>query len=500
VVTDETADEATLTWRDYDPDGGMPLPDGERSAADIHKIFGSDLDVETGNYILSVMYWRRISGALIDVGASFPNESGVTREQALRGLEYIRAQDLAFDEEAAGQRWAEEETERVREELKQRAVKLGLYKAEEEVEIVPEEEKQGTEQGRQKTGESVLIQVREENERKYELEKAAKELAEERAKIAAVHAARGPLELLGGVQPRISLFTNLVGTGSGELAIGSPESGAWLQPVTRQPWVKYYEEQAAIIKDNEIPQLSTLQRLGPAFLVLLITLGGCYYVGSNYTPPPQSARMFPDTPPSVATIAVISGLLVTSFFANRLPPLWRTYSKYFSITPGYPNALSILGASWRHDNLRHLLTNVAMLWGFGLLLHEDLGRGGFVALYLATGAIGGFSSLASEVFRKRWMTYIFGSSGNMLGIAAAVCALHPYGNVQVLGQEIPMSGWVLLGLGTAWIGLGAYRGVAAIDHAGHIAGLISGGAMGWKLRQESLAKKRAASQVETASA
>jgi rhomboid-like protein len=441
------------------------------------------------------MYWRRVSGALIDVGAGFPDDSGVSQEQALRGLEYVRSQDIAFDEEAAGQLWAQEEAERVRQQLTERAVKLGLYRAGEEAEPVPEEEQQGTEYGRQKTGESVLIKTREENERIYEMELAAKELAEERAKIAAVHAARGPLELLGGVQPRVDLYTNLVGAGSTGIAIGSPESAAWLQPVVRQPWVTYYEERATIIKENEVPQLSLLQRLGPSFLVLLITLGGCYYVGSNYTPPPQSARMFPDTPPSVATIAVMSGLLLASFLANRFPPMWRTYSKYFCITPGYPNALSILGASWRHDKLTHLASNIAMLWGFGLLLHEDLGRGGFVALYLATGAIGGFSALAVEVLRKRWMTYILGSSGNMLGIAAAVCTLHPYGNVQVLGQEIPMSGWAVLAIGAAWIGFGALRGVPAIDHVGHIAGIVSGAAIGWTLQQRSSQKKRSEAAI-----
>jgi rhomboid-like protein len=296
------------------------------------------------------------------------------------------------------------------------------------------------------------------------------------------------------------MYPNLVGAGSTGIAIGSPEGAAWLQPVERKPWVKYYEQRATIIKENEVPQLSILQRLGPSLLVLLITLGACYYVGSNYTPPPQSARMFPDTPPSVATIAVMSGLLVTSFLANRFPPMWRTYSKYFSITPGYPNALSILGASWRHDQLKHLATNVAMLWGFGLLLHEDLGRGGFVALYLATGAIGGFSALAADVLKKRWMTYIFGSSGNMLGIAAAVCTLHPYGNVQVLGQEIPMSGWALLAVGTAWIGLSALRGVPAIDHVGHMAGIVSGAAIGWTLQQRSAQKKRAAAATAAESA
>lgn len=65
--------EEALTWRDYDPEGGMPLPGGERSQGEINAIFGGEqLDADTGNYILSVMHWRRLSGALIDAGLDFP--------------------------------------------------------------------------------------------------------------------------------------------------------------------------------------------------------------------------------------------------------------------------------------------------------------------------------------------------------------------------------------------------------------------------------------------
>lgn len=343
---------------------------------------------------------------------------------------------------------------------------------------------QGTEEGRQRTGTSALLKLREANERIFEQEEAQKARAAYQAQKAAVDAVRGPLELVGGIQPSLPQHLNLSVNSAGGISISRPATEGWLQPVERKPWVKYYEDQATIIKENAVPQLSNLRRLGPSFILLLFTLAGCYYLGTTYTPPPQSARMFSDTPPSLVTIATVTALLAASFIANRFPPLWRTYSKYFCITPGYPNTLSLLGASWRHDTLAHLATNVAMLWGFGTLLHEDLGRGGFLAVYIATGAIGGFTALTYNVLQKQWMSYIFGASGNMLGIAAAVCILHPYGSVQVLGTEIPMSGWALLSLLVGYIGFGAFAGVQAVDHAGHFGGLAAGIVTGWLARQK----------------
>ena len=100
----------------------MPLPTGELPQANINAAFGSEeLDADTGNYILSVMYWRRQSGALIDSGLDFPRRSGVTKEQALKALQYVRSSAPHFDEQGAGQQWAEEESVRLQNEIRERS-------------------------------------------------------------------------------------------------------------------------------------------------------------------------------------------------------------------------------------------------------------------------------------------------------------------------------------------------------------------------------------------
>ncbi|CAK4033982.1 Rhomboid 1, mitochondrial [Lecanosticta acicola] len=491
--------EEPLTWRDYDPVAGMPLPQGELCQSQIDAIFNSEhIDADMGNYILSVMHWRRQSGALIDVGLEFPQEMGVDRDMALKGLNYVRSVVPDVDENQNGQRWAEEEIQRSQEEIHARAVQLGFYKAtpEEQDQYAAEEEDQGTSYGREKTGTSILRQTREANEAAWELEEAAREVQKQKDADNAIHAARGPLELAGRVQPLINteMTQNAEIRGPFGITIKRPVNHATLtQPSGKSPWIDYYEEQAQIIKDNVVPQLSIYRRLVPPFFMLLLVLGGCYYLSENYTPPPQSARLWPETPPSVATMLALTGILCATFILGRWPPLYRFSSKYMTVVPAYPYAVSLVGALFRHDTFQHLGWNLVSLWLFGLLLHEEVGRGNFLAIYLASGVFGSYSALLYNVIRKQWTTYIIGSSGCILGILAAACTLKPNSTIKVFGYEIPIAAWVFLAMFGAGEAFAALRGfkttarhasqLANIDHAGHLGGIIMGVTAGLHLRQ-----------------
>ncbi|KAF2214994.1 hypothetical protein CERZMDRAFT_36730 [Cercospora zeae-maydis SCOH1-5] len=451
----------------------MPLPGGDLLEPEINAIFGGkDVDVDTGNYILNVMHWRRQSGALIDVGLKFSGEIKVTKEQALRALEYVRSQLPDVDEAGNGAEWAKEEEERLRQELQARAVKLRLYKANEE-DVAAEDEyedieesQQGTEFGRQKTGHSVLQATRKANEMEYEIFKREKEEARKQAELNAAAAQRGPVELLGGVQP------------------GLPRQQAFLERPREKPaYIKYYEEKATIIKENVVPRMSTIARLGPSFLVLLLVLAGCWYLDQNYTPPPTPARLWPDTPPAVATLWGVTGLLVATFFLGRLPPLWRTFNKYMTCAPAYPYALSLIGACFRHDQFWHLTSNVITLWLFGLFLHEEVGRGTFLAIYLASGVTGTFTSLVYNVVRKQWTVYVLGASNSVLGVTAAICTLRPTGSIEIFGYKIPVYAWMYLALIGVTETAAAFKALkTTIDHAGHVGGMLFGGAAAFALR------------------
>ncbi|KAF2717561.1 hypothetical protein K431DRAFT_288440 [Polychaeton citri CBS 116435] len=482
--------DSPLTWRDYDPTGGMPLRTTEFLQAEIDTIFDSSpdqLDTDRGNYILNVLNYRRMSGALIDQGITFPADTGVTRDQAVKGLQYVRSLDPTFDENAAGQQWVDEETQRLQDQLIQRAERLGIYKTidvDQSVETVPEEEQQGTAHGRQRSGDSALIALRRENESRWEAEQAQKAFQLKRQAAVDIVAARGPLELVGGVQPSTALAT----VDAHNINVQRPPNRAWLQPVERKPWVKYYEERAQIIKDNSIPQLSLVARLAPALLFALLFVSLGVFLSDNYTPPPNSARMFPDTPPAVATLAALTGLLCLGFVAGRFPPFWRTLSKYFTLVPAYPYAVSLCGVIFRHDTLSHLAPNLAILWLLGLMLHEDVGRGTFLAVFFSSGVVGAYASLTHCVLSRSWMHYIYGSSGAVLGVVGAACTLHPLATISIAGYDMPIAAWTFVAAYGAMeiYALVRRRKGGTIDHGGHIGGMLTGILAGLHLRSRAI--------------
>ena len=67
---------------------------------------------------------------------------------------------------------------------------------------------------------------------------------------------------------------------------------------------------------------------------------------------------------------------------------------------------------------------MAALFVFGLSLHEDVGRGVFVGMYLASGAMGSLASLSMFALRRNLVTSSLGASGSVWGITAAYFWLH----------------------------------------------------------------------------
>jgi rhomboid-like protein len=70
-------------------------------------------------------------------------------------------------------------------------------------------------------------------------------------------------------------------------------------------------------------------------------------------------------PPAAAT--VISLILANSIILVmwRIPPAWRFLNKHFLSTPVYPSAMSILGNVFSHQQVKHFLANMVVLWFIG---------------------------------------------------------------------------------------------------------------------------------------
>lgn len=238
--------------------------------------------------------------------------------------------------------------------------------------------------------------------------------------------------------------------------------------------------------------MTLLSRLGPAFLVLLSSSAVAWLFYSAYAPPPTSARMWPDIPPSIATVSAVTAALIISAVACRFPPFWPFVSRFMTIVPAYPYAASIVGAVFRHDRLQHLVSNLVVLWLVGPTLHEDVGRGGFLAILLASAAFGGFSSLTYEVLTKSWSSYVFGASNAILGLFAATCTIQPNRTIHVLSYDIPFAAWIFLALNLSAETVGLIAGYGprlGIDFAGHIGGQLCGFGIALYLRSMASSKK-----------
>lgn len=59
-----------------------------------------------------------------------------------------------------------------------------------------------------------------------------------------------------------------------------------------------------------------------------------------------------------------------------------------------------------------------------LLVHDDVGRGDFMSIYLASGVFASLTSLAAHVMTNKLVVTSLGASGAISGIVAAWCILH----------------------------------------------------------------------------
>ncbi|TKA56753.1 hypothetical protein B0A49_09499 [Cryomyces minteri] len=452
-----------IDWEDADPIEGVELPSGPLPLEELKEVFGRDIHQTPAaqlayNWCLSLIQYRRLSGMLVDAGVAYPgdpNHPRISHQFGMKALEYLRA-TFPFDEETAAQRWAEREAQRLETELVERGEKIGIYQP-----VDAPDELQGTPEGRARYGPSGLDAI------KAEYDKTPVE--EYKPKFPQGEVQGGELEPVGKT--------------------------GWLVRREKSEWLKRYEEKAAASdfkEENVGSVMSTFSRIWPSALVVAAVLALVTIASQYYEPPSRAARLFPGTPPAAATIFTLIGINLTVFCLWRIPPLWRFMNTYFYIVPGYPRALSMVGAMFSHQSFTHLALN---------MVHEDVGRANFLAIYLASGVVGSLASLSFFVALRAWAVYSLGSSGAGCGIVAALCLINPRQNLTPIflpDVSIPISTTTLLALLVAGdVILLARRGVKSnIDHVGHIGGYIGGVLSWWVLKQRGdLGRRRSGADV-----
>ena len=114
----QAAPDLDQSWRKYDPNEGIPLPNGDLGAEQLAEIGGPDLDVDTGNKLLRIIQWRRLSGTLNDGEVSPLPESESDRKIYDNALAYLRTQ-YPMNEKRAERAWADEEARRLEAEIRE---------------------------------------------------------------------------------------------------------------------------------------------------------------------------------------------------------------------------------------------------------------------------------------------------------------------------------------------------------------------------------------------
>ncbi|KAL1986631.1 hypothetical protein VTN96DRAFT_6009 [Rasamsonia emersonii] len=458
---------------------GVPIRSQPLSAAEIKSIFGSSkVTPAMGNRILNVLQGRRLQGTLdLDLPADITR--AVRPRTIENGLKWLR-KNYPVDEDAAImariEREEREEEERIRRQAEE------LYR--------PQSGHWGAPLGEANDiyGKSVLKEFREKNEARLlaEEEKKRKEWLEGEAKEQEK------------IRMQLKKNTELQKFDEAAVIEARPRADPQERPVLA--WIQKHHLRATNT-DVDTSTMTTSRRIFPSLGVTILTIGLCYLFAETYQPPARKDRMWPDVPPAAATAIALLGANFAVFTLWRFwPPAWRMLNRYFISVPLYPHALSVVGSVFSHQQLRHLATNMIILWFIGVRLHDEIGRGNFLALYLATGVFGSMTSLAAHVLTRKLTVTSLGASGAIAGLVAAWCTLHANDKLTLwfLPREwqdtFSARGYVFLTgivLFEAFSLVSPFK-VAALDHWAHLGGYFSGAiwALWWKSKKEKEARKR----------
>ncbi|KAK7752865.1 hypothetical protein SLS62_005207 [Diatrype stigma] len=449
---------------DYEDKKGLPFRKEDLNQREVDAIFPSHLPAPSANKLLRIIHGRRVAGSLDDPALQ-GNTSRFSTEEKMAALEYLRTHIPVDEVVNAGLR-AEDELKALEEQGQ-----LGEDGWEEIV--VPEEnapsetERDHDDQDpqvpdnsgrlplrRRETdspyGVSNFDRIRAENIAKQEAEE--KRLEAERIKREEEEAAQG---------------------NSGTLQMTQE------QPRQISPYRQKYAELASSNLEAP-PEMKAWERLLPALAMAVLLCGACAALAVYYKPPRLAQRFLPDVPPAAATCAALIALNLAVWACWKVPPFWVGLNRYFIVVAATPRPLQLLGAVFSHQSAGHLAANMVALWFFGTRLHDELGRGAFLALYLSGGVLGFLASLADLVLRRaRGLRYTtLGASGAVYGLAAAFFWRHRFEEFKVLGYPPdPMQGpqgLAFLALLIIHHAVGFTKRGHAIDMASHFGGMAAG--------------------------
>ncbi|KAI0533927.1 hypothetical protein GGR58DRAFT_484833 [Xylaria digitata] len=435
---------------------GLPFRREDLTQREANRIFPSNLPASEANLLLKILHGRRVAGTLDD-----PSLARNTRQFRItdqkRALQYLR-EHIPVDEILNAGLRAEDELRAI--EQQENAAK----EAGEQFEETSSQNSPSTTQGKvteaptgrlpkklgsdSPYGVSNFDRIRAENIAKREAEEAR---LEEERKLREEELAKGNIGTLQTQQAK---------------------------PREISEFRKKHMERAT--SDLEAPpEMTAWQRLAPTMGMTVLIILGSMAFAALYQAPSASQRLWPDIPPAAATCLglIIANVAVWALW--KFPPAWSWMNKYMILIASTPRPLQLLGATFSHHSFGHLFTNMTFLWFFGTRVHDEIGRGNFLALYLSSGAVGFACSLAHLVLWRGLECTTLGASGAVYGLITAFFWMHKFDEFKVFNYPPdPISG--PQGLGFIGLILGIHlvplfsKQVSNIDIASHFGGMLAG--------------------------
>ncbi|KAL8827236.1 MAG: hypothetical protein Q9191_003306 [Dirinaria sp. TL-2023a] len=467
------------------------------SSEKLQKIFSQQFDPEEGNQILEEIQEARIQGKL-DEGIR-----GVPQSTVAEGLAWLRTA-APLDEDAAIIARLDREDQEQSQEFIARAVKLGIYSpqlADElsnqpiqssgDAPLVYIPQQNAAENARY--GKSAFDELRKRNKRRQELREKRQQLAEERERKRAVK-----LGLPATVE---------------EKRVAQEQRRLVKLEEVRRSKDEYVEATRNVFGSglDSWPAKKTWQRLWPSFALTLGILGFSALFATYYVTPPDSARMFPEIPPAQATVGALIAFQFVIFCAWHTTVSQRFLYRNFVSLPGAPRLSGLLGNTFSHQTFSHLISNMGILYFFGTwpepkeIVHDDIGRGAFLATYCSCGAVSTLASLSMNAYKKIFSTGALGASGVISGLVAAYLYLNQDKSVKIwfIPEEYTkhLSTLVVLVVLTAIDIDGLRRGTLRrpfwnVDWLSHLGGTAAGIACGVFIRETRKRQKQNEGNVD----
>ncbi|KAI1425355.1 hypothetical protein F5Y12DRAFT_382734 [Xylaria sp. FL1777] len=439
----------------YQDAEGLPFRKEDLTQRETNRIFPSNLSAPAANLLLKILHGRRVAGTLDD-----PSLARNTRQFRIadqrKALEYLR-EHIPVDEILMAGLRAEDELKVIEQEI-------GAKETEgQSDEIGPKEPPSTTPKNSVEVptgrlprkpksdspyGESNFDRIRAANIAKREAEEAR---LEEERKLREEELAKGNIGTLQIQQEK---------------------------PREVSEFRKKHMERAT--SDLEAPpEVSAWKRLAPNIAMAVLVIIGSIGLAVLYQPSPASRRFWPDIPPAAATCLSLIAVNLAVWGLWKFPPAWAFLNKYMILVAATPRPLQLIGAIFSHHSLGHLLTNMTCLWFFGTRVHDEIGRGNFLALYLSSGAVGFAVSLVNLVLWRGLECTTLGASGAVYGLITAFFWMHKFDEFKVLGYPPdPISG--PQGLGFIGLILGIHlvplfsKRANNVDIASHFGGMLAG--------------------------